>query len=108
MGKAAEYAQFIKGLQEAKSSISFMKPAWLESKASAKLGGKKIPRSDAGLRISIVNKIGEMTGNPELAAKTFADLDNAEIGAIKNIGPAKVQEMIDDLNQIDEAALAGE
>lgn len=56
-GKAAEYAQFVKGLQEAKSSISFMKPAWLESRASAKLGGKKIPRSDAGLRISIVNKI---------------------------------------------------
>jgi len=48
-----------------------------------------------------------MIGNPELAAKTFADLDNAEIGAIKNIGPAKVQEMITELNAIDQAAMEG-
>jgi len=35
--KATQYAQFVKGLQEAKSSINVIKPAWLESKAIQKL-----------------------------------------------------------------------
>lgn len=47
-----------------------------------------------------------MTKNPELAAKTFANLDNAEIGAIKNIGPGKTSEILEDLKAIDENALA--
>jgi hypothetical protein len=48
-----------------------------------------------------------MTKNPELAAKTFANLDNAEIGAIKSVGPTRPAEIVQDLNAIDEQALVG-
>lgn len=104
--KAAQYAQFIKGLQEAKSSVSFMKPAILEGKMAQKLGKLKIS-TEVDPRISVVNKVGELFGNKELAAKSFAGLDNAEIGAIKSVGPTYVQNTIKELNTLDEAALEG-